>query len=147
MAIVAAMVALMFTPLGDTVRASTPDIREKAESLGFLRHYVEFSIFLSLAHSFLEEYYWRWFVFGNLRSLISPKAAVLAGSLAFAAHHLVITAQFFPIGPAVFFAICVAIGGMLWCLLYQRQGTLAGAWLSHIVVDAGLMGVGYWLLK
>lgn len=31
-------------------------------------------------------------------------------------------------------------------LLYQRQGTLAGAWACHLAADLGIMGIGYRLL-
>ena len=77
---------------------------------------------------------------------MSFSAAAILGSIAFAAHHLVVTAQFFPFAFAFFLSICVGIGGMLWCWLYHRQGTLAGAWISHLIADAGLMTVGHYLL-
>ena len=144
--IVAAMIGLLQTPLGEIVAASEPAMRHKATSLGFLEHYLLFAAFLSVMHSLIEEYYWRWFVFGHLRKLIPLKVAAVAGSIAFASHHLIITAQFFPIGFAVFLSFCVMIGGLLWCWLYQKQRTLAGAWISHLIADAGLMTVGYLLL-
>ena len=78
--------------------------------------------------------------------LLALSAAAILGSIAFAAHHLVVTAQFFPFAFAFFLSICVGIGGMLWCWLYHRQGTLAGAWISHLIADAGLMTVGHYLL-
>lgn len=145
--IVAALAGLLQTPLGRIVDESTPAIRGKADALGFLRHYLLFATFLSVMHSLIEEYYWRWFVFGHLRRLLSPGSAALAGSIAFASHHFVVTAQFFPVAFATFLTGCVALGGLLWCWLFQKQRTLAGAWISHLIADAGLMTVGYWLLR
>jgi hypothetical protein len=40
----------------------------------------------------------------------------------------------------------VGLGGIIWSLLYQRQGTLSGAWLCHAIVDMGIMAIGYKLL-
>jgi len=54
--------------------------------------------------------------------------------------------QFFDLFWALFFSACVGIGGALWSLLYQRQGTLVGAWASHATVDAALMILGYSLI-
>ena len=144
--IVAAMVGLLQTPLGAIVDASEPAMRKKATALGFLENYILFAAFLSVIHSLIEEYYWRWFVFGNLRRLLSVRTAAGVGSVAFASHHVVVTAQFFPLGFALFLSACVAIGGLLWCWLYHTQRTLAGAWVSHLIADVGLMTVGYLLL-
>ncbi|NOX98519.1 MAG: hypothetical protein GXP30_02115, partial [Verrucomicrobia bacterium] len=65
--VVAAMFVLMLTPIGDIVRSSGGRIREKVDDLGVLEHYVSFSIFISVMNSFIEEYYWRWFAYGNIR--------------------------------------------------------------------------------
>ena len=58
--------------------------------------YVVLAAFLAVVHSLLEEYYWRWFVFGRLRRLVSSPAAILISSLAFMAHHVVVLGRFFP---------------------------------------------------
>ncbi|MDA0811583.1 MAG: CPBP family intramembrane metalloprotease [Verrucomicrobia bacterium] len=144
--IVGTLWGLLQTPLAEIVETSSPAIRRKATALGFLENYILFATFLSVLHSLIEEYFWRWFVFGHLRQKMSAVSAAVLGSIAFASHHLIVLGQFFPFGFAVFLSICVAIGGLMWCWLYQRQGTLAGAWLSHLIADAGLMAVGYSLL-
>ena len=46
-----------------------------------------------------------------------------------------------------FFAICVAIGGMIWAWLYDRTGSLYGPWLSHLAVDAGIFFIGWDMVK
>jgi hypothetical protein len=51
--------------------------------------------------SSIEEYYWRWFVFGRLGELVSPAPAHLP----------------------------------------------AGAWISHLIVDLGIMGLGHRVLS
>ena len=40
----------------------------------------------------------------------------------------------------------VAVGGLIWTLMYESQGTVAGCWLSHCVVDVFLMVIGYQLI-
>ena len=100
------------------------------------------------AFSGLEEYYWRWFVFGHLRQFVSARTAVLVSSAAFTAHHAIVVGSEFrgAWGMTVFACAGVALGGAVWARLYERSGSLVGPWLSHALVDAALMMVGYELL-
>lgn len=105
--------------------------------------------FLSVIHSLLEEYYWRWFVFGHLRPLIPVNAAILLSSLAFMAHHVVVLAVYLPgrfWTAAVPLSLCIAVGGAVWAWLYQRTGTIYSAWVSHMLIDGAIMVVGYRML-
>jgi uncharacterized protein len=145
-AISAALFALMRTPLAAMVEEAVPAIRAKAQQLGFLAHYWSFAIFLSLIHSLLEEYYWRWFVYGRLRELLPPAVALALAALAFGAHHVVVLSQYFTLGWAFGLGLMVALGGALWCLMYRYQQNIVGAWISHMVVDLAVMWLGYRLL-
>ena len=58
--------------------------------------YVALAVFYALVHSLLEEYYWRWFVFGQLRALVAPTLAIVLSSLAFAAHHVILLYVYLP---------------------------------------------------
>jgi hypothetical protein len=144
--IVALMLAALHTRLGEVVRSGADAIRERVAAFDALDHYWAFGVGFSLFHALVEEYYWRWFVFGRLCRVVRvPIAHVLAG-VAFALHHVVVTAQFFSLGWGLAFGAMVGVGGVIWSVLVRRQGTLAGAWLSHFVVDLGLMFIGYQLL-
>ncbi len=141
------MAALMASPLGNLVESATGAIEEKVVNLGIQEHFILFAICLSLFHSLLEEYYWRWFVYGNLRNLVSRPTAHAISAVGFSLHHIVVTSQFFPLHWALLFSSAVGIGGFFWSWLYQRQGTIAGAWASHAVVDAALMTVAFILMN
>jgi membrane protease YdiL (CAAX protease family) len=138
---------LMAIPaVGGLVWSAGPAVTAKAVGLGFARHFVLFALFVSLAHSAIEEYYWRWFVFRGVRARLGAFPAHALAAAAFALHHLVVTWQYFPPVPAVVFASAVAVGGAIWSLLYERHGSLLGPWLSHLVVDLAIMSIGYKLL-
>jgi membrane protease YdiL (CAAX protease family) len=111
------------------------------------RRFVALGAFYSLLHSAAEEYYWRWFVFGELRRVVRASTAVIVSSAAFAAHHLIILGTFFgwtsPWTPAL--TLAVAVGGAFWAWLYHRSGSLIGPWISHMLVDAAIFAVGYQL--
>jgi membrane protease YdiL (CAAX protease family) len=110
--------------------------------------YVALSAFYVVLHSLLEEYYWRWFVFGRLREHLPLAAAVAISSVWFAAHHVLVLAKYFGwASPATWlFSAGVAIGGAVWAIVYQRSKSLVGPWLSHLLVDAAIFAIGYDLM-
>ena len=141
-----ATLALSASPLGDSLAGFAEQVRLKVGQLGVLEHYLAFSLFLAFVHSAIEEYYWRWFVYGTLKRLCSRRPAAVLASLAFASHHMVILSQYFSAIWTVALSLMVAVGGYVWCLMVERQRTLMGAWLSHVLVDLAILWVGYRLL-
>jgi CAAX protease family protein len=153
-AVVAAGMALFEFVLRDTqVFALAADlIHRKIASFGVNSAWKYFLMagFYSLFHSLLEEYYWRWFVFRQLRRLMSLWPAVIISALAFTLHHIVVLCVFFRGAPwlIVLLAAAVAIGGCFWAWLYQRSDSIFDTWLSHLLIDAGIFfGVGYELVR
>lgn len=118
-------------------------------ALDTLPRYVATGVFYSLCHSFLEEYYWRWFVFGQLRQRASLGVAVSISSVGFMAHHVILLGTYFGwMSPVtLLFSVAVAVGGAVWAWIYHRAGTLYGPWLSHCLVDAAIFLIGFDLAK
>lgn len=122
-------------------------IRKKVSDLAVdsLWKYALLGLFYALCHSFLEEYYWRWFVFDMLKRLTTVPIANLVSSLGFMAHHVLLLAVYFGWDSPLTW-LCsagVAIGGAFWAWIYQRTGSLFWPWISHMIVDAGLFTLGY----
>jgi membrane protease YdiL (CAAX protease family) len=111
--------------------------------------YLLLAAFLSLVHSLLEEYYWRWFVFGRLRALVPVWLAGVLSSLAFMAHHVVVLHVYLPgrfwtaVVPC---SLGIAVGAGVWAWLFHRTGSIYSPWLSHMIVDMAIMAVGYEML-
>lgn len=111
--------------------------------------FLAMAAFLSVVHSLFEEYYWRWFVFGTLRRHLPVGPAAGLSGLAFALHHGVVLAAYFPdrfwtLG--LLFTAGVGVGGAVWAWLYDRSGSLVAPWVSHLLIDAAIMAVGYAML-
>ncbi len=105
-----------------------------------------FAGFIIVLHSLLEEYYWRWFVFGWLRRYVSVASAIALSSTSFMAFHVFALMTYLPehfFTAVVPFALCTGAGGAVWAWLYQRTGSIYAPWLSHLIVDAALFVVGY----
>src|SRR6185436_16705399 len=55
--------------------------------------YLLLAVFYSVLHSLLEEYYWRWFVFGHLRRFLPVSLAAVLSSLVFMSHHVLVVGE------------------------------------------------------
>jgi uncharacterized protein len=147
-----AALALYFGLLKDSkFLATTPDkILAKLRESDFatVGGFITVAGFYSIVHALLEEYYWRWFVFGWLKRHLSVWLAGVLASLAFMAHHVIVLAVLFPgvreFGTLVVpLSLCIAVGGGVWCWIYQRTGSLTATWISHMLIDAAIMLIGY----
>ncbi len=118
--------------------------------LDTLWRYVLATLLISFLHSWLEEVYWRAFVYRWLHRLMHSEWSLVVAALGFAAHHVVVIAVY--LGDASVFVLVlmslpVALGGVLWCLLYRTTGNrLLAPWISHICLDLAIMAVGYDLI-
>jgi membrane protease YdiL (CAAX protease family) len=116
-------------------------------SMGDPWEFAALGAFYSLVHSFLEEYYFRWFVFGRLRHLTRFLPAAIISALAFMAHHVIVLWVFFGFSfHTVFLSLSIVVGGFLWAWQYERSRSLIGPWVSHLFVDAGIFLVGYHMI-
>lgn len=140
-------VALRKTPL---FAAAAEGVQQKLAGMGIdsAAKYAAVGLFYSLVHSLLEEYYWRWFVFGQLRRLVPLWPAVLGSAIGFTAHHVIVLQAYFggTSWATWLFSLATAVGGAFWAWLYHRSGSLYGPWLSHLFVDAGIFAIGYELV-
>ncbi|HTN76513.1 MAG TPA: CPBP family intramembrane glutamic endopeptidase, partial [Pirellulaceae bacterium] len=127
--------------------ASLPTIQNKVRAMGLDSpgKFLALACFYSLVHSFLEEYYWRWFVFRYCCLRWSLPTSIVVSSLGFMAHHVLVLATLFGWdAPATYLlSAAVAIGGAAWAWLYEKHGTLLGPWLSHLLIDALIFAIGY----
>jgi membrane protease YdiL (CAAX protease family) len=137
---------------GSSLLAQTPvRLRHKLQEVDMATpaRYVLLAVFLVAVHSLLEEYYWRWFVFGRLRQLTPRMPAIALSSLAFMAHHVILLYVYLPgkfLTVALPCSLGIAVGGAVWAWLYERSGSLWSPWISHLLIDAAIFAIGWDLL-
>ena len=127
-------------------------IRKKLDEFGVTSpmEFLTLALFIAVIHSFLEEYYWRWFVFGRLCTLMPVWAAIALSSLGFMAHHVIVVHAYVPdrfwtaVTPA---SLCVAAGGAVWAWLYHKARSILAPWVSHALIDISLFVVGWDLMQ
>ena len=134
--------------LVESLRASVT-ARVRGFSVDNWQKFAALGLFYALVHSLLEEYYFRWFVFGRLRHLISFVPAMIISGLAFMSHHVIVLAHYFDglSAETVLLSLAIAVGGAIWAWQYERSRSLLGPWLSHLLVDAGIFLIGYDLVR
>lgn len=147
-ALIAGLVFLfMASPWAPVVTAAKPKIQSKIADLGILNHYWLFAVFLSVIHSWIEEIYWRWFVYGQLKKLVFEPLAHSIAAVAFASHHVVVLSQFFPLPWAFFLGSMVGAGGALWSFLFMARNSIIASWISHMIADFAILTVGWQILQ
>ena len=128
-----------------------PNISAKVVGLGVATpwRYAALGFSYSLFHTFLEEYYWRWFVFGRLRRHAGFGLSITLSSVGFMAHHVIVMGAYAGwTSPYTYlFSVAVAVGGGYWAWLYERSETLVAPWVSHLFVDVAVFSVGFALLS
>ncbi len=127
---------------------SPGQIRAKLEEFGLDSPlgFAAFAAFVTLLHSLLEEYYWRWFVFGWLKRYLAFVPAALLSSAGFLAFHIFALNDYLPThfwSGVVPLSLCIGVGGFVWSWLYYRTGSVYAPWVSHALVDAALFVIGY----
>jgi membrane protease YdiL (CAAX protease family) len=147
-----AMCLLYFTYLRPSglLTESIAAVRTKIRSFGASSPpvYLLLALFYSAIHSLLEEYYWRWFVFGQLSHLCRLPSAIIISSVGFAAHHVLVLQLYFGwLSPFTWlFTLAIVIGGASWAWLYRSSNSLVAPWLSHALIDAAIFAIGYTML-
>lgn len=138
---------LMQTPLREVVMEGSPAVKEKLKVLGWDQNFLLWAILIATVHAALEEYYWRWFGYGYLQRYLTGAWPHIIAGFAFAAHHYVVVWEFFTPWMAIWLGSMVAIGGILWSLIYRYTRSLVAPWISHLIVDLAIFWVGWEMIK
>ena len=105
------------------------------------------SLYISFANSFLEEFFFRGFVFTNLKQHSGRKLAYIFSAAAFSMYHVAMMIGWF--SPALFLLVMVGlvIGGMIFNWLNEKLDTIYCSWLTHMFANFAINTIGFMLLK
>ena len=105
------------------------------------------SLYISFANSFLEEFFFRGFVFTNLKRYSGRKLAYIFSAAAFSLYHVAMMIGWF--SPALFLLVMVGlvIGGMIFNWLNERLDTIYCSWLTHMFANFAINMIGFMLLR
>ena len=105
------------------------------------------SLYISFANSFLEEFFFRGFVFTNLKQHSGRKLAYIFSAVTFSLYHVAMMIGWF--SPALFLLVMVGlvIGGMIFNWLNEKLDTIYCSWLTHMFANFAINTIGFMLLK
>jgi membrane protease YdiL (CAAX protease family) len=100
----------------------------------------------TLVNSLVEEYVYRWFVLRQCEALLPSPAAIIASAAIFTIHHVIALNQYLEPAFTALASAGVFIGGIVWAALYHRYRSIWPGWISHVLTDIAVFGLGWWLL-
>ena len=124
------------------------EIKAFVEPFGLLNPWLYLAAFIYwfTFNSLLEEYLFRWFIFEKCETLVGGKWAIVLASLAFTSHHVFGTLEMFPLWAVILASIGIFSGGAIWSLLYLRHRSIWPSYISHVIVDITMFGIGGYIL-
>lgn len=106
-------------------------------------NFVFVAIYISFINSLLEEFFFRGFVFMNLRRLASRKFAYLISSFAFAFYHVAMMIGWFSIWLFLLLLTALIVGGLIFDWLNEKQGNIYTSWFVHMFANFAINTVGF----
>lgn len=105
------------------------------------------SLYISFANSFLEEFFFRGFVFTNLKRLSGKITAYVFSAIIFSLYHVSMMVGWF--SPLLFLLVLVGLtaGGILFNWLNEKLDTIYGSWLTHMFANFAINTIAFLLLK
>lgn len=110
-------------------------------------NFLAVSLYISFVNSMLEEFFFRGFVFTNLKKLNTRHFAYGFSALVFAAYHVAMMLGWF--SPALFILVMLGLtaGGMIFNFLNEKQDTIYISWFVHMFANFAINTIGFILLK
>jgi membrane protease YdiL (CAAX protease family) len=109
------------------------------------RNYLLIGAYVVLVNSFLEEVFFRGFLFARLYQRGYGIQAYLFSSILFALYHVSIFRTWFS-GPLMALALTgLTLGGLIFCWLNRKTLKIHLSWTAHIFADLAIIWIGYTL--
>lgn len=118
------------------------------ENAGVTRdNFLWVSLYISFVNSLLEEFFFRGFLFTNLKKLSSRGFAYFFSAVVFALYHVAMMTGWFGLGLSVLVLAGLAVGGVIFNWLNEKMDCLYVSWLVHMFANFAINTVGFILLN
>lgn len=105
-------------------------------------NFIFVGLYITLGNSFLEEYFFRGFIFLNLYELKSKKCAYIYSSLLFGLYHIGIFKAWFNIQLVGLALIGLISIGFIFNWLDTKSKNFINSWIVHILADSAIILIG-----
>lgn len=118
-----------------------------SENAGITKdNFLYVSLYISFANSLLEEFFFRGFLFTNLKKHNCRLFAYLFSALAFALYHTGMMIGWFDFRIVALAIAGLAAGGMIFNWLNEKMDTIYVSWLVHMFANFAINTIGFMLL-
>ncbi len=104
--------------------------------------FIYVGLYITFGNSFLEEYFFRGFIFLNLYELNSKKFAYIYSSLLFGLYHIAIFKAWFNIELVAIALIGLISIGFIFNWLDNKSKNFINSWIVHILADSAIIIIG-----
>ena len=122
-------------------------VDQLSQNAGVTRNnFLYVSLYISFANSLLEEFFFRGFVFTNLKALHSRRFAYLFSAGIFSLYHVSMMIGWF--SPVLFILVMTGLtaGGLIFNYMNERLDTIYCSWLTHMFANFAINTVGFLLM-
>lgn len=109
------------------------------------KNFIYVAVYISFVNSLLEEFFFRGFVFLSLKRFTSRKFAYLLSSVSFSLYHVAIILNWFNIFIFILILIGLAIAGLLFDWLNEKNGNIYNSWLVHMFANFAINSIGIFM--
>lgn len=98
-------------------------------------------LYVSVVNSFLEEWFFRGFIFRGVQKS-SRKFAYVLSSLAFSIYHIAMMDGMFHIGVLALVLLGLFVGGTIFNYLNEKNNTIYASWFCHSFANFAMNTIG-----
>ena len=109
-------------------------------------NFVYVSLYISFVNSFLEELFFRGFMFLSLAKSGSRRFAYLISSLAFSLYHVAIISAWFNIWIFILIIVGLMFVGYIFNYITEKLDSFLASWVVHIFANLAINTIGFMML-
>lgn len=105
------------------------------------------SLYISFVNSLLEEFFFRGFVFTNLKQHSSRRYAYGLSAVAFSLYHVAMMIGWFHPALTVLVLVGLFVGALIFNWVNEKQDCIYVSWLTHMFANFAINTIGFILLN
>ena len=109
-------------------------------------NFVYVSLYISFINSFLEELFFRGFMFLSLTKSGSRRFAYLISSLVFSLYHVAIISAWFNIWIFILIIVGLMFVGYIFNYITEKSDSFLASWIVHIFANLAINTIGFMIL-
>ncbi|WP_339222329.1 CPBP family intramembrane glutamic endopeptidase [Paenibacillus sp. FSL W7-1332] len=108
-------------------------------------NFVFVALYISIANSLLEEFFFRGFAFFTLKEQVGRRFAYLFSAGAFAVYHIAMMSGWFSVGLFLLLIAGLVVAALLFNWLNERSGNIYASWMVHMFANLAINTIGFML--